>query len=143
MEQQRGRGLPASEEARNGKLIGNCRGSIPSTVESCTEEDEGRRRLKAWVEEKESLTSTLTAERSKEVKNRIHWLQKQIRKVKKDYPDFETKKPPMTDAEKKAAERNNQSEEKREHVKAKDRTRKEAKRLEQGEEEKEQEILFI
>ena len=84
-EQQRGRGLPASEEARNGKLIGNCRGSIPSTEESCTEEDEGRRRLEGWVEEKESLTNIPTAKRSKEEKNRIRWLHNQIRKAKNDY----------------------------------------------------------
>ena len=42
-EQRRGRRLPASGEPQNGKLI--CRGSDPSKVESCTEEDEGRKRL--------------------------------------------------------------------------------------------------
>ena len=136
-EQQRGRGLPASEEARNGKLIGNCRGSIPSTEESCTEEDEGRRRLKGWVEEKESLTNIPIAKRSKEEKNRIRWLHNQIRKAKNDYPDIETKKPPKTPAEKMAAQRDGQSEEEKERVKANDKTRKEAERLGRSEEEKE------
>ena len=140
-EQQRRGGLQANDDARNGKLIGNCRGSIPSTVESCTEEDEGRRRFKGWVEEKESLSSITTTKRSKEEKNRIRWLQNQIRKVKTDYPDIETKKPPMTDAEKKAAKRNGQSEEEKEQVKANDRMRKEAERLGQSEEEKEQEKM--
>ena len=73
-EQQRRGGLPASEEARNGKLIGNCRGSIPSTVENCSEEE--RRMLNEWVEDKEKILSIKTAERSKAEKRRLQWLQR-------------------------------------------------------------------
>ena len=103
MEQQRGRGLPASEETRNGKLIGNCRGSIPSTVESCTEEDEGRRRLEGWVEEKRKIHSKKPAERSKEEERRAACLTKNIKKAKDNYPDVDTSMPSKA---KTGAERN-------------------------------------
>ena len=138
VEQQRGRGLPANEEARNGKLIGNCRGSIPSTVESCTEEDEGRRRLEGWVEEKRRIHSMKPAERSKEKETRAAWLTKKIKAVKDNYPDIDTTMPSKAKAgaERNVRYRGGQSEMEKENVKAKDRTRKEASRLEQSEEEK-------
>ena len=138
VEQQRGRGLPANEEARNGKLIGNCRGSIPSTVESCTEEDEGWRRLKGWVEEKRRIHSMKPAERSKEKERRAKWLTAKIKEVKDDYPDIDTTMPSKAKAgaERKVTHRGGQSEAEKENVKVKDRTRKEASRLEQSEEEK-------
>ena len=140
VEQQRGRGLPANEEARNGKLIGNCRGSIPSTVESCTEEDEGRRRLKGWVEEKRKIHSMKPAERSKEEEKRAAGLTKKIKAVKDNYPDIDTSMPSKakTGAERIVRYRGGQSEEEMKQVKANDRTRKEVKRLEQSEEEKKQ-----
>ena len=141
VEQQRGSGLPANEDARNGKLIGNCRGSIPSTVESCSEDDEGRRRLKGWVEEKESLISIPIAERNKAEKNRIHWLQKQLRKVKKDHPDIETKKTPKTPAEKMAAQRYGQSEEEKAAENEAAKMRMNEHRQRQSEEEKKQERM--
>ena len=161
--QQRMGGLQANDEARNGKLIGNCRGSIPSTVESCTEEDEGRRRFRGWVEEKKRIHSMEPAERSKEEEKRKKWLTEKIKEVKDDYPDIDTKMPSKAkkgaerklryrggqSEEEKAAEnesakmrmtehRQRQSEEEKEKVKSNDRMRKEAERLEQSEEEKKQ-----
>ena len=112
VEQQRGSGLPANEDARNGKLIGNCRGSIPSTVESCTEEDEGRRRLKGWVEEKRRIHSIKPAERSKEEEKRAAGLTKNIKAVKDNYPDIDTSMPSKakTGAERNVRYRGGQSE---------------------------------
>ena len=139
-EQQRIGGLQANNDARNGKLIGNCRGSIPSTVKSCTEEDEGRRRLKGWVEEKKRIHSMEPAERSKEEEKRKKWLTEKIKEVKDDYPDIDTKMPSKAKkgAERKLRYRGGQSEEEKEQVKADDRRRKEAERLAQSEEEREQ-----
>ena len=138
LEQQRGRGLQANDDARNGKLIGNCRGSIPSTVESCTEEDEGRRRLKGWVEEKKRIHSMSPADRSKEEEKRAALLTKKIKGAKGDYPDIDTRMPSKakTGAERNRTYLGGQSEEEKKQRCATEAKRLEEKREEQSEGEK-------
>ena len=96
-EQQRKRELQAETKKRmiiSLRMIGNDTRSIPppDLVNIFIEEgDKGlSRRLNAWKEEKERILSIKTAERSKEERNRAQWLQKQIRKLKKDWPNINT-----------------------------------------------------
>ena len=122
--QQRGRRLPASEEQRNGKLIGNCRGSISTTLDEngCLEEDEERKKTMALVEEREAISSI--KKRSDEQTKRLRQVCKQIRKMEEKYPEITAKKPAKSQAERKAAERQRQSEDKK-----KKRNEEEARRL--------------
>ena len=136
-EHQRMGGLSASEADRNGKLIGNCRGSISTTLDEngCLEEDEERKKTMALVEEREAISSI--KKRSDEQTKRLRQVCKQIKKVEKKYPEITAKRPKyMSDAERKAAKRQGQSKEEKAQEKAKDKTRKADERRRQSEEEK-------
>ena len=134
--QQRGRRLPASEEQRNGKLIGNCRGSISTTLDEngCLEEDEERKKTMALVEEREAISSI--KKRSDEQTKRLRQVCKQIKKVEKKYPEITAKRPAKKVAERIRACREGQSKEEKAQEKAKDKTRKADERRRQSEEEK-------
>ena len=161
-EHQRMGGLPASEANRNGKLIGNCRGSISTTLDEngCLEEDEERKKTMALVEEREAISSI--KKRSDEQTKRLRQVCKQIKKVEKKYPEITAKRPAKKGAERirayrerqseeekekrneeegrrLATKREGQSKEEKEQEKAKDKTRKADERQLQSEEEKEQE----
>ena len=138
-EQQRMGGLPASEANRNGKLIGNCRGSISTTLDEngCLEEDEERKKTMALVEEREAISSI--KKRSDEQTKRLRQVCKQIRKMEEKYPEITAKKPAKSQAERKAAERQRQSEDKKKKRNEEEARRLATKRDGQSVEEKEQE----
>ena len=92
-EEKQGLLSTSDEQQRKRELVflsGN--GPIPILVDIFIEEgDEGLlRRLKAWSAEKERILRIKTAKRSKKERNRAQWLQKQIRNMKKDWPNIKT-----------------------------------------------------
>ena len=81
--QQRRSGLQANEEGHG----------LPATSEEePISEEKERRNLKTWVEEEERIRNIKVAERSKEEKRGLKWLQKMINKVKDGYPDAEVQR---------------------------------------------------
>ena len=81
--QQRRSGLQANEEGHG----------LPATSEEePISEEKERRNLKTWVEEEERIRKIKVAERSKEEKRGLKWLQKKINKVKDRYPDAEVQR---------------------------------------------------
>ena len=130
--QQRGRRLPTSEEPQNGKLI--CRGSNPSQMESCTEQDKGQRRLEEqW--EKRIIQSMEPTEQSKVDDGRTAYVTKNMKEVKEKYPNIGTKMPckAKTGAEINGTYLEGQREEEKERM--------EHEREEQSEEKREQEKM--
>ena len=106
-------GLPASEAERNGKLIGNCRGPISTTLDEkdCLVEDEERKRTMALVEEREAIWNVSSCQRSDEQKKRLRQVCKQIQKMEEKYPEITAKRPAKSQAERKDAQRQRQTEE--------------------------------